>query len=460
MHRPVALSLSVKVILVCLVVSLANAVWMMWHAEEEMETAILDQVKHQVVMFIQGIAREIAQQSDPLATAQLNNLLQNRLQESRQDIHDFAVRKLYLYDRQGVVFAHTGPGEEGVKAMQGHYGEVIRKGEPFVAKEIEWLRDPQSGRRTAVVDAIVPVRLAGTVLAGLEAEIDLQETMAIIQQRDGRYEAAIAWMIGLHALLLAVLVSGLMYRLLVRHVHQYDQVTRAIGAGRLTSRITGSLPADELGRLGYAINDMAANIERLVQEQEEAYLQSLRSLMQALEAKDAYTAAHSARVSAFSVQLGRYIGLQEAELELLRKGALMHDLGKIGVKDRILNKPEPLTEEEYAEMQRHPQQTATIMRPLHRFKEFGEIAAWHHERWDGDGYPDRLRAEQIPLLARIVSIADTWDAMTGDRVYRKGMPPQRALAILEQERLSGQWDPHLLAKFITMIREKEALPAS
>jgi HD-GYP domain-containing protein (c-di-GMP phosphodiesterase class II) len=457
MFSPRTLSLSVKVVLVCLFVSLANALWMMRHSEEEIEAAILDQVKHQVLVFLQGVAKEIARLPDPLAAPSLQKLLQQRHQESEQEIHNFAIRRLYLYDKQGQVLVHSGPGVERIKPMQGYYGDVIRKNELYIAKEIEWIHDPQSGREIAVVDAIVPVLHEDGVVAGLEAEIDLQRTMALIQQRDSQYESAMAWMLSLHALLLAIVVSGLIYRLLIRHIHHFDQVTRAIGAGTLTCRIAGPLPADALGRLGGSINEMAGNIERLVAEQEEAYMQSLRSLMQALEAKDAYTAAHSARVSAFSVQLGRYIGLGEAELELLRKGALMHDLGKISVKDHILNKPQPLTEAEFSEMQRHPLQTAAIMRPLVRFKEFGEIAAWHHERWDGTGYPDGLQGESIPLLARIVSIADTWDAMTGDRVYRKGMPLQRAMAILQQEQYSGQWDPELLGKFMTMIREKEQM---
>ena len=129
----------------------------------------------------------------------------------------------------------------------------------------------------------------------------------------------------------------------------------------------------------------------------------------------------------------------------------MHDLGKISIPDAILNKPGKLTNEEFVIMKTHPIQTATIMKPLKRFKELTEIAAWHHERWDGQGYPDRLKGEEIPMLARIVSIADTWDAMTGDRVYRQGMLPEKALTILRSEKNGGQFDPNLLDAFIEMI---------
>jgi len=200
---------------------------------------------------------------------------------------------------------------------------------------------------------------------------------------------------------------------------------------------------------------MAGSIQQLFNEQEQSYLQTLQSLAKALEAKDAYTASHSGRVAKFSVMLGKRIGLSAQQLKLLKQGALMHDLGKIGISDTLLNKPDELSDEEYELMKNHPVMTATIMRPLKRFKEFAEIAAWHHERWDGEGYPDGLRGEEIPLLARIVAIADTWDAMTGDRVYRKGMTVETAVSFLEQEVDSGQWDPGLMAEFIRMIRSEQ-----
>jgi len=133
----------------------------------------------------------------------------------------------------------------------------------------------------------------------------------------------------------------------------------------------------------------------------------------------------------------------------------MHDLGKIGIADEVLNKAEPLNDHEYQLMCSHPTMTATIMRPLIRFKEFTDIAAWHHERWDGKGYPDGLAGENIPLLARIVSIADTWDAMTSNRIYRKSMTIEKALSILDAEKDSGQWDPQLVRAFIEMIKGEQ-----
>jgi HD-GYP domain-containing protein (c-di-GMP phosphodiesterase class II) len=253
--------------------------------------------------------------------------------------------------------------------------------------------------------------------------------------------------------LIIVIVALLVAQKVTRQLSTMAQTASAIADGKLDSRIDVQ-SSDEIGSLASSLNTMASSIERLQQEQETAHLQMIRTLTRVLEKKDSYTAAHSGRVANYSVKLGKRIGLDEETLNLLKHGALTHDLGKIGVPDQILNKPAPLDNEEAAVMSQHPEYTAKIMRPLVRFNAFAQIAAWHHERWDGNGYPDGLKGEDIPVLARIVAIADTWDAMTGDRVYRKGMHAGKALDILEREVDSGQWDPRLLREFIAMIREE------
>jgi HD-GYP domain-containing protein (c-di-GMP phosphodiesterase class II) len=236
-----------------------------------------------------------------------------------------------------------------------------------------------------------------------------------------------------------------------RPLRLLSETAGAIADGDLGSRARIDRE-DELGSLADSVNQMADGIEKLLEAQEDAQLQALKALTQALQKKDRYTAGHSGRVRHYSVKLGTRLGLDESTLDLLGRGALMHDIGKIGIPDAVLNKPAPLDDEEFAVMQQHPAFTAAIMKPLVRFRVFAEIAAWHHERWDGRGYPDGLEGEQIPLLARIVSIADAWDAMTGDRIYRKGIDAAKAAAILEREADGGQFDPQLVRLFIEMVR--------
>lgn len=263
-------------------------------------------------------------------------------------------------------------------------------------------------------------------------------------------------------LLVVVLVLGAALwtaRGFTQPLQAVSATARAIADGDLASR-TAVHRRDEIGVLSDSVNDMAASLEKLIDAQEEATLQALKALTQALQKKDRYTAGHSGRVKRYSLKLAERMGLDAATLDLLGLGALLHDLGKIGIPDAVLNKPAPLDDDEAEIMRQHPTFTASIIKPLMRFRAFAEIAAWHHERWDGQGYPHGLAGEEIPLLARIVAIADTWDAMTADRIYRKGMSIEKAVSILEAEVDSGQFDPELIRDFIAMVREEQVASAS
>lgn len=226
-----------------------------------------------------------------------------------------------------------------------------------------------------------------------------------------------------------------------------------LATGNLASR-TGLERSDEVGTLSSSIDRMADSIEQLQLEQEQAYRDMITSLHRALEKKDSYTAGHSGRVTRYSMKIGERIGLDKQTLEKLRFGSITHDLGKIGIPDAVLNKPAALNDAEFEIMKQHPAFSKTIMKPLVRFEEYAEIAGSHHEHWDGSGYPDGIKGEAIPLLARIVAIADAWDAMIGDRVYRKGMGEQVAIDILEREKDDGQFDPSLIREFIALIRQE------
>jgi putative two-component system response regulator len=177
----------------------------------------------------------------------------------------------------------------------------------------------------------------------------------------------------------------------------------------------------------------------------------LVSLALALESKDNYTRGHSERVADFAIALGKASGLNNQQIATLRKGALLHDIGKIGMKESILLKPGKLTPSEMEHVRSHPARGHEICAPLKSLEPCLEIIRWHHERWDGTGYPDGLKGVDIPFMARITAIADTFDAMTTDRPYRKGMDIQQARDIMEKEKDSGQWDPELIPTFIKLI---------
>lgn len=166
--------------------------------------------------------------------------------------------------------------------------------------------------------------------------------------------------------------------------------------------------------------------------------------------KDSYTRGHSDRVSAYSVLIGKYLGLPKSQLDLLRVGGLFHDIGKSGIPDNILFKNDKLTDDEYSKMKAHSSIGADILSNSVIFKNLVPIALHHHERYDGSGYPSRLAGENIPYLARITSVSDTFDAMTSNRVYRDALPLDTVIA--EIEKCKGtQLDPHIADVFLDIL---------
>lgn len=200
---------------------------------------------------------------------------------------------------------------------------------------------------------------------------------------------------------------------------------------------------------------MAAQVEAMRAENKKISEQAARTILKALDAKDHYTFGHSMRVAYFSLVTGAEAGLSSEEMYELELSAIFHDIGKIGTPDAVLNKPSRLSEEEFQIMKQHPVQSWEILQDYPQFEKIAFNARSHHERYDGKGYPQGLKGDEIPVAARIILIADTFDAMTSTRPYRKGLPYEVAFDELIQ--FSGtQFDPQLVQLFIEGMR-KEAL---
>lgn len=182
---------------------------------------------------------------------------------------------------------------------------------------------------------------------------------------------------------------------------------------------------------------------------------TIKSLLSALKCKDDYTWGHSLRVAYFCVSVGKEMGLNQDELYDLEVSALFHDLGKIGVPDSVLKKPSRLTDDEFLEMKLHPSKSFEILQDFPIFNKMAINAKYHHERFDGRGYPEGKKGEDIPLYSRIILIADTFDAMTSTRPYRKGLPFEVAFAELNE--FSGtQFDPIIVEKFINCMTKEQS----
>ena len=186
---------------------------------------------------------------------------------------------------------------------------------------------------------------------------------------------------------------------------------------------------------------------------ESAYMETIEILRFTVEAKDAYTRGHSDRVSAYSVLIGEALGLSEEDLKTLRVGGLFHDIGKIGIPDSILLKTTKLDDEEYSEIKNHPAIGAHILSNATIFKDIIPIVKHHHERFDGRGYPGKLKGEEIPYFARIAAVADSFDAMTSKRSYRDSLPMD--VVIEEIIKNSGtQFDPEIAKVFLDILANK------
>jgi putative nucleotidyltransferase with HDIG domain len=213
----------------------------------------------------------------------------------------------------------------------------------------------------------------------------------------------------------------------------------------------------ELDSLGNAFNKMMSGLIAAENETQSAYVGAIRALAAALDARDPYTAGHSERVSALSVLIARHMHMTETEVDVIRLGALLHDIGKIGVSDHVLRKPGPLSADEFEQIRRHPGLGARILRKVPFLEPHIAIVELHHERPDGKGYPFGLLGDNIPVEARIVHVADAFDAMTSARAYR----PARAaaVALVELQRYSGtQFDPATVDALRTALAASPSAP--
>jgi len=265
-------------------------------------------------------------------------------------------------------------------------------------------------------------------------------------------------------------VKALNPKIMVIMVTAYPDIDMAVEALRLGAYDLIIKPVDldlvalsvkkaiEKKRLEEEIEAYHQHLETLVEQRtaevrqsfeilKKSHLDSMKALAEAIEAKDPYTRGHSDRVSRMSVKIGLRAGLSKERLENLQYGALLHDIGKIGIKDEVLRKKGPLDSEEYKHIQEHPLIGVKIVEGIDFFKEKIPIIRHHHEHYDGSGYPDGLAGETIPLEARIVAVSDAFDAMTSVRVHRPRMTLESALWELEENK-GNQFDRHIVEIFL------------
>jgi len=269
-----------------------------------------------------------------------------------------------------------------------------------------------------------------------------------------------ARLLALLAVLLSIGVSIFAARRITNPLHILTQSSRALARGDFSQRVHLS-SRTEIGELAETFNTMSQELERFVEDLKRAadenralFLGSIQMLAGAVDEKDPYTRGHSDRVTRYSLMIGKELGLDATFMETLQISAQLHDVGKIGIEDRILKKPGALTPEEFEVMKTHTTKGANILRPVTQLAEMLPGIELHHEALDGRGYPYGLTGEQIPLLARVIAVADTFDALTTNRPYQHAHSPEEALKIIQN--LAGKrLDPGPVAALMAVYGRGE-----
>jgi HD-GYP domain-containing protein (c-di-GMP phosphodiesterase class II) len=257
---------------------------------------------------------------------------------------------------------------------------------------------------------------------------------------------------GILMLLLSAGVGIYSARSITDPIRQLVEGSHSIAKGDFSKKIQIK-SRNEIGELAETFNKMTDDLELYIQqirrageENKALFLGSIRALAAAVDEKDPYTRGHSERVTEYSVIIARQLGLDEMALETIRIAALLHDVGKIGVDDKVLKKPGLLTPEEFEIMKLHTVKGYNIMKPIAQMRNMLPGLRFHHEQWDGNGYPDRLRSDEIPLIARIISVADTLDAMTTNRPYQKALSFEYAREKITMN-AGVKYDPEVVGAF-------------
>jgi putative two-component system response regulator len=228
-----------------------------------------------------------------------------------------------------------------------------------------------------------------------------------------------------------------------------DYITKPYDRYELRARLLG---ITRLNRYRKLLNERA-NLEVAHEKLLSAYDATIEGWSHAMDLRDKETEGHTLRVTELSEKLGQIMGISESDLIYMRRGALLHDIGKLGVPDSILLKPDQLTAEEWMVMRQHPQYAYDMIQPIEYLRPALDIPFCHHEKWDGSGYPRGLKGEEIPLVARIFAIVDVWDALTSDRPYRPAWDKEKVREFI-QDQSGKHFDPYVVEQFLKMMQNE------
>lgn len=381
---------------------------------------------------------------------------------SERELLDAGLPVVFVVDQNGRAVAHPEASVafsekpmtdlKVVRDWQESGAQVQSALEPFIL-----VRD---GRNVTMLGSYATAELDKNSRLGVIALQD--ESAALASVSDMRQQTL--W-ISMVAALLTLIIGFFFAKKLTLPVQELAVGAQRIAAGDFSQRIAVT-SRTELGDLGVSFNLMTDQVESYIKdlqqsadENRELFLGTVKGLAAAIDGKDPYTRGHSERVSRMSMAIAQRLGLSDDECEKIRISALLHDVGKIAIDDNILKKPSALTDDEFVIMKQHPQKGYKIMSQIRAMKEFLPGMYMHHEMVNGQGYPQGLKSDEIPLMAKIVAVADTFDAMTTDRPYQQAMKFEDAIARI-QSFVGTRYDPGVVDAFVAACEEGQIRPGS
>jgi putative nucleotidyltransferase with HDIG domain len=392
---------------------------------------------------VAAIALPIAEAEGP-ARLYVQALVRLRLIEAVFEREAQGSVGVFLIDREGRLIWSEGADERTEAAIAS--SNLVRD---FVRKPLHLTAEytvPTETGPVAMLGQVSPVEESGwgvVVHKPVAAAFEAARRMV--------WSAVIATVLLLALALVLALVAS---RWIGEPIHRLIATTHEIATGNFGKRLPENRRVAEIADLAADFNRMSGYVEDYVgklqhaaRQNRELFISSIRAFAAAIDAKDPYTRGHSERVAEISRTIARHLGQSEELQQKLWIGALLHDIGKIGIEDRILRKGGVLTAEEFEMMKTHPTVGAEILGPIEQLREMIPIVRWHHENWNGRGYPDGLRGESIPLMARIVAVADCFDAVTTNRPYQKAYDKRHAAEIITK--LAGsRFDAKIVTAFL------------
>jgi HD-GYP domain-containing protein (c-di-GMP phosphodiesterase class II) len=377
------------------------------------------------------------------ALVSLRKIAERVQDEKKADVIAFVV------DRSGHALIHSEP-SVSVQRPDLSYLRIVQEYKKAPVRLTESYEDSSSGESVKMLGTVAPSAVTGW---GVVVQKEQSRAFASVQKMIQR---TIIW--SAIAIALALLLGSLFAAGISRPIRVLAERTREMSHGKYQQRVEVT-SRNEIGELAENFNAMSEAIEKSIEQLKKAanennllFINAVRMLAAAIDAKDPYTRGHSERVARFSIAIGKSLNLPADEMRNLRISALLHDVGKIGIDDRILRKPGALSDDEFEIMKQHPSKGAAIMGGVAQLIDIVPGMKYHHEKWAGGGYPDGLKEEAIPMQARIVAIADTFDAMTTNRPYQKAMELNYVV-----EKIVGfggsRFDPKVVQAFVQAVKK-------